>query len=352
MNSIALFADPHVSNHKGQQKRLQDCLECLDWVFRTARENNAKHVICLGDLFHDRYKILVIAYQKVFEILSSYQELDINLLIGNHDMWFHDKWDVSSVRPFQALSNVSVIDKPCTKIVNGLSIDFVPYASDPVKILAGFKQKSRILCGHLAVDGALLNFVHNTTSDVEIESDSDMVRIGTEFFKGWEHVFLGHYHGSQIIDGRIEYVGSPLELTRNESQQQKHIILLDPSDLSKKYIVNKFSPRHLTLNLDELEKHDLNNTFLQVKVDGCCTHESDVIDLKRNLTERFNILELDFTQAKKTSDYVFTEDAQDAFNMAEGDVLERFVKAQGHEGLELDLCLEIGRGLCAQNENT
>lgn len=343
MGNVAIFSDIHVDSHKGSHARLNDCVNCLDWVFQQARNNDAKKVIFLGDLFHNRQKIIVLAYQRTFEVFEKYQDLDIILLVGNHDMWYYDRWDVSSVKPFGALGNVTVVDKPSTLEVDGLSVDFVPFTHDPVSVLASFKNKSQILCGHLAVDGALLNFVHKTYSEVELENDGDMVRVSTKFFRGWDKVFLGHYHGSQIIDN-IEYVGSPLELTFNEAFQQKHIIILDTNTLKTKYVVNDFSPKHIVVKMEDVDKYPLDNNFVQVQVDN--VDSVDLLEFKKQLIAKHKVNSLDITEAKKANATIFIEDVQDKFDIATGDVLDRYVQATGTDGLDEDLLKEIGRGIC------
>lgn len=338
MFDILIFSDLHVHAHKQSPKRLDDGIECLKWVIETARNHNIKEVLFLGDLFQDRQRVHVLAYNRVYELLKT-ADINFTILIGNHDMWFYDKRDVSSIIPFGALSNVTIIGESTTLAINNLPIDFAPYSVNPASVLSNFKTKSPILCGHFAVTGALLNFVYKTYSEVEVESDSDMVPVTAALFKGWEKVFLGHYHGAQTIDN-IEYVGSPMELTWNESTQQKHVILFDSKTFEKKYIINTFSPRHLSLKYEELANYDLANSFLKVQIND----DNDLLKIKYELSDK-KLRELDFSNKKKL-DQTITEDRQEKFDLIEGDVLERFVKSIGCGDLEEDLILEIGRGIC------
>jgi DNA repair exonuclease SbcCD nuclease subunit len=103
MAKVLLFTDLHIHNHKQSLQRLQDCLDVLRWAFQTARDREIKDVLFLGDLFHDRQKIQVMAYHNTFQVFEEYRDLNIYLLLGNHDLWFHDKWDISSVMPLSAL---------------------------------------------------------------------------------------------------------------------------------------------------------------------------------------------------------------------------------------------------------
>ena len=342
-SQILLFSDLHIFNHKSSLQRLQDCLDVLRWAFQSARERNVKDVLFLGDLFHDRQKIQVLAYHNTFEIFKEYQDLNITLLLGNHDLWFYDKWDVSSVMPLSAMSNVEVIAKPCTLEIAGLSIDCMPFTHDPITLIKeSFQQKSPVLCAHIAVDDAVLNKLYNTKAEVSIESEKDVVKVNKDVFNGWQKVFLGHYHCEQRLDERVEYIGSPLELSFNEAFQQKHIILLNTADLSCEYIVNEFSPKHLIIKHDQMVGYDLNNNFVQIQVEDI--ESSDIIDIKKSIIDSNHVQSLEFKELKTKDIKEEHSELQTKFDIAHGDVLERYVEVTNTELDKIEL-LNIGRSL-------
>lgn len=352
MPKVLLVGDTHVYRHKQITTRQEDCLKCLRWAVDVARKNGIKYFIHLGDIFHDKIRIYTLLYQQVYQIFRDATDIQFILLVGNHDMWYMDgnRGDVSSIRPFGALPNVRVVSSPEAVDFDGVPVDFVPYSHDPVSQIAHFKNKSRVMLGHLAVDNAVLNLVKNTRSEVEIESDADMIPVTTGFFKGWERVFLGHYHGAQIIDGFVEYVGSNLQLTWNETGQQKHIIILDLDTLEKEYVINDFSPRHLTVSVQEAKEIDLSNNFVRIEIDSI--DKSDVIALKAdivsNYQDRASPLEIDFIERKKTAEETATPQQQNKFNIATGDTIKRFMEATGTAGLEdVNLLAEIGQNIVA-----
>ncbi len=350
MPKVLLVGDTHVYRHKQITSRQEDCLKCLTWAVDTARKNKIKNVIHLGDVFHDKIRIHTLLYQQVFQILQDAQDLKFTLLLGNHDMWFMDRRDVSSIMPFGALPNVEVVSSPKTMSYDGYMVDFVPYSIDPVSKIAQFKNKSRVMMGHLAVDNALLNIVKKTRSEVEIESDADMIAVTTNFFKGWERVFLGHYHGAQVIDGFVEYVGSNLQLTWNEVNQEKHLVVLDLETLDRQYVINDFSPRHLIVSPQEALDSDLSKNFVRVEVESI--DKSDIISLKAEILSRYQDrpgpLEIDFIEKnKKNLEETASPEQQNKFKIATGDTIKRFVEATGAGELEKDLLEEIGQNIVA-----
>lgn len=356
MNSkIILFSDIHICQHKKSFNRLKDCLNCLDWVFDTAKQLKIKNIVFAGDLFQERQKIDVATYNLTFDILFKHCDGSINLwlLLGNHDMWYYDKWDISSVLPFSALPNVTVINKACTLDVGGKEIDFLPYVRNPIEHLeqlgeiAKKRKGSKVLVGHLAIHGAELNTLYHTLSDVILEHDGDMVKIGPEYFKCWDKVFLGHYHGAQEME-HIEYIGSPLQLTFGEAFQDKHIILYDLKTGNREYIVNEFSPKHLILSEDDIHKYDMQNNFVRLNVTN--TKSIDLLDLKKDIQEK-KPGTLEFIQKPKKEYKQVIEDAKSILDK-EDEMLETYVKEVDTGDLDKLRLVEIGKNICISSTVT
>lgn len=320
-NRILLASDLHVHQHKNSASRLDDCIKCFEWIFAVARKNNIKNIVFGGDLFQDRQKIQVISYQRTFEVLEANEDINFYLLLGNHDLWFHERWDVSSVFPLRALKNVHVINKPCSINILGTGFDFLPYNHNPKESIEKyFQKKSEILIAHIAIDGAVLNTFHDTIAEVSIECDSDMITMSKELLSGWDRVFLGHYHAAQQLNNSIEYIGSPLELNFGEAFQEKHVIIFDLDTLEKEYIVNDFSPKHIIVKEEEIDKYSLENNFVNVICSDL--NSSKTMELRNNLSE-MNIASLEF---KPKTNYKPIEISTKAkLDFESGKIIEQFV---------------------------
>src|SRR5574343_241930 len=95
-------ADLHIHSHKGRVDRLNDCIEVLDWIFTVAADYHCDYIFFLGDLFHERSKIDVLNYLKTFECFMKHLVecpvvKEMYCLVGNHDMYHRERWDVNSV---------------------------------------------------------------------------------------------------------------------------------------------------------------------------------------------------------------------------------------------------------------
>lgn len=347
MSDVILFSDLHIHPHKRKDERLEDCLKALDWVFDVAEENNITNILFGGDLFHDRQKIEVYTYQRAFETLQkrlNTKKFNLYLLLGNHDLWYNEKTSVSSVVPLSALPNVRIISSPERLVIEGSTWDFIPFTHNPVETLNELNQKDgspEYALGHISLDGALL---HGTQySDVTIEHDGDMISVGASLFNHYKHTFLGHYHAEQIINEKVEYIGSPLQLSFGEAFQQKHIIIFNGKTGKKKYVNNDFSPRHLVIKADEVEKYDLENNFVQIKVDDISA--TDLVSMKKDITDKSKLGSLEIKQNKKHIDKHVIQDAK-AILLKGEEMLSKYVDEIGTKNLERDLLLQVGKKIC------
>ncbi len=343
MAQILLFSDLHIHTHKNSQQRLQDCLDVLHWVFQTARERNIHNIVFGGDLFQDRQRISVLTYHLTYKIISQFPDLNIWLLLGNHDLWYYEKTDISSVVPIGALSHVTVIDQPCTHNIAGLDIDFLPFTHNPVAVISeNFANKSKVLVGHVAVDEAFLH--HKVKAEVSVEFDNEMVKVNKEIFQGYNRVFLGHYHCEQRLDNVVEYIGSTLQLNFGEAFQKKHVIVLDTETLEREYIENTFSPRHYILKSNELDGMEFRtNDFVRVSYD---ISESDMLQMRSNILEKHPDINITFTQEKKN---INNQESIQKFNLTEGDTLERYIAAVDCSNLDHKRLLKIGKDICQES---
>lgn len=350
MDKILLFSDLHCHAHKNQVSRLEDCLKVLRWVFETAKKRKIKDVVFAGDLFQDRQKIYTLSQVKAFHIIKEYFDIDsdmkLYLLVGNHDMWHSDQWSITSIDPFMAIENVEVINKPCSvKLSNGCVVDFLPYTKNPIKdIETYFPNKNDVLVSHCSVDGAKLNSLYNTRAEISVEHEGDMVKVGVDVFKEWKRVFLGHYHCAQKLNSKVEYIGSPLELNFGEAFQEKHIIIYDHVNDDTEYVINDFSPKHMVVKAEEIDRHDLEGNFVQVVVDDISA--VDILEIKKNMKEKGQRTVV-FTEKEKVKDSS-ANDVKEKLNLAEGDILERWIKAKNPEGLDLKKLLTIGQTIVSK----
>jgi DNA repair exonuclease SbcCD nuclease subunit len=351
---ILIFSDIHIHPHKKSVERLDDCIKVLDWVFETAKSKKIKDIIFLGDLFHDRQKIDVLTYQKTFEVFEKHllsNKINLYLLLGNHDLWHHQKWDVSSVNPLRNLPGVSVINEPCVRqISDDYLFGFLPYTHDPIEDIKKIEKEWKSVCkekdinppkicgAHIAVDGALWNLKYGTTAEVAIEHDGDMVKVGPSIFSKWSKVFLGHYHAEQKLTENVEYVGSPLQLSFGEAFQDKHILIYDLEKDSSEYVKNEFSPKHYIINENELENYELEGNFIRLEVQDISS--SSMAEIRKNLVEDKKVATMEIKQFIKKEEHIISDAKSILYK--EDEMIEKYVEQVNVE-LEKEKLINIGK---------
>lgn len=353
MSKVLLCSDIHVFPHKRKSDRLEDCLKALDWMFQVAKKRGIDEILFGGDLLHDRSNIGVLTYIKVYETLKKNctGKLKLYLLLGNHDLWFNDNTSVSSVMPFQALPGVVVINNVDRRTVGGVKWDFIPFTHDPVtalETLGEYDEPAKYCLGHLSIDGAKLNSA-GTISDVVVEHDGEMVPVSVKLFDRYEYTYLGHYHGSQILNGKVEYIGSPLQLSFGEAFQDKHLIVLDCETGEKEYVLNDFSPRHYYLRADQLDKYDLKGAFVTLITDDMSA--VDVAKLRRELLTAKGAATVNVRQLhKKTEEETHVIQDALAILQSEDKMLERYLEEVGTDGLGKERLMDSGKKIIEYEE--
>ncbi len=359
MAHALLFGDLHLHNHKKSSNRLMDCIDVIDWIFNTAKTRGIKYILFGGDLLHERQKIDVLNYIKIFERFMFHmadKPFEVYLLIGNHDMYHRERWDVNSVKPLSALPGVHVIEEPKTINIGGVDVDFLPFTEDPIGDIKKLKKtKNRdLLIAHMAVDGAYLNSMYGIQSDVIVEYDSEMFKVTPTIFTGWRQVFLSHYHCGQILAEGVEYIGSPLELSFGEAFQPKHIIDLNLDTFEKEYIVNDFSPKHYIIRKEEVEKYDIREKdFVRIVVDNISAVE--LVEMRKDLINKYKMASLEIKMKPKDREEIDQEqqEMERAKNvlLQVDDMLEKWIEINGvPDGLNKDKLKEWGKKIC-EKEN-
>lgn len=281
MSKVLITADLHIHPHRNDQRRTEDGLQCLQWIYDTAAARNLETVIVAGDFLHHRYSLNTYAYAKACKIVADRKRAGINtiFLLGNHDMFHENQWDVHSLAPLMEWSKV--VDSPTTLDIHGIPVDFLPYTPLPSKYIDGFETPSKTLISHLSVAEAILNKKYDVISVEDDTKEKEVIQ--ADAFKKWKKVWLGHYHYGQKVNRNVEYVGSPMQLTYGEAGQKKHVAIYDLATLKTEYVDNEISPRfHIVEDPDEIDGLAINNGYIQVRAKGPIANK---FELKKKLSK-------------------------------------------------------------------
>ncbi len=262
---VALFSDLHAHPFhqyarvlpNGRNSRLQDALDAIAAVRRSAGEHGARAVAFGGDLFHTMGRLDVGTLNGVFAEIAAFSaaHLPVFLLVGNHDQ--ADKTGRHALEVFKVLEHVVVMDEPGWYVhpaAPGLAVYAIPYRDDTNavrELLAAIPPgpsgaNHRLLILHAGFDGA-------KTGPHEYRMASELA--AGDAPDGFDLVLSGHYHLPQWIDEhrRIAYIGAATHQTWGDANQPRGHAIADLAMRSLERF-ESLAPRFLRLAPSEIER--------------------------------------------------------------------------------------------------
>lgn len=311
---LLIFTDLHmcpqasIINKWGTKypKRLENCIESVNWLERKAEELKCDYIISLGDFF-DKPDL-------TSETITACNEIQWSDIMHYHIVGNHDASNSSLV--FNAANMLKadhhvIINQPQILLLDDCDICFLPYVTecDRKPLNEYFNEytqnRPRVILSHNDIMGVQLGPVVSRTgfSIEEIEAACD-------------YMFNGHIHSSQAITQKIINLGA---LTGKDfgTDAYKHshrIVVLDTSTMSVDYIENPYAYNFYKLEINtEADLTALNtlknNAVVSVK---CVQHLVEVVRQKieetPNIIESRVILIRQYEEATETTELDLTVD--------------------------------------------
>lgn len=224
MNSIkTVIGDLHLQpNNLETAKKLFDFIE-NDQIFQ-----ESEHLILLGDVYNTKAIIRSEAQNFLFNYLSNTRYKRISIIVGNHD-YENLECQESALSPLQYLPKVNLYSKQEVSFESDskLTLAFIPYIHSNDRFLELLKINAERLnqCTYIFCHQGFKGF--DLGGGILDDSGIDITELPPNLF------IVGHYHKPQSIKN-ISYLGTPYSHSFGESNQKKHILLIDGSSL--KYI--------------------------------------------------------------------------------------------------------------------
>lgn len=204
-----------------------------DVFFPYLAKHKIKRVIDLGDTFDRRKFINFDSLHRCrgywFDVLKK-QNIRLDMLIGNHDVYFKNTNDVNSPNLLLGdYKNIHVYDKPSELEIDGLKIAMLPWiCTSNYKESMNFIEstKAEILLGHLELVGFEM---HRGAFN---DHGMDM-----SIFDKFDMVMSGHFH-HKSSRGNIHYLGAPYEMTWSDYNDPRGFHILDTETRELEFIRN------------------------------------------------------------------------------------------------------------------
>ena len=261
---VCLVSDIHFGVNKNSELFLNSSIRFFrDQLVPYLEKEEITHILVLGDVFDNRNSINVRISDEVHRVFGEILgDFDVTILIGNHDIYYKTSNNVHSLKFLDLLPNVEVIDQLCYKEIFGIKTMFCPWIfdyNDPHIAEMFETTESDVLFGHFDIIGFALNRTRVSTEGLQPES-----------FSKFKKVFSGHYHtpsSKRIGKTEIAYIGSPYQMTRNDRNEPKGVIILNLETLRYKRVLNETSIEFFEVEYPEIpNKEDVEGNIVDAVI--------------------------------------------------------------------------------------
>lgn len=208
MNKILLYSDNHFCSYSSIVRgrglkysiRLENQIDTMHWLMRTAYENGCTGVFCLGDFF-DRSDLNAEEIKALSEI--DFGTLSHYFIVGNHEISRSD-CAYSTAHAFLQNSNCTVYDRPGIIGFGDTLVYILPYMLDKKENvneyfpdLPTLRGRNKVLLTHNDIKGIQMGkFVSKEGLDLDILS------------KSFSLVVNGHLHNSSWLTSNVFNIGN------------------------------------------------------------------------------------------------------------------------------------------------
>jgi DNA repair exonuclease SbcCD nuclease subunit len=233
---IAMIADTHIGIKKADPTFMESQLRFFREQFVPELiEMGIKTIWILGDVFDTRQQINTLVINKVIELFKvTLKDFDINIIVGNHDMYLTTDTGINSLKILDLLPNVTVYEKQESLVIDGKKILIQPWIVD--------YTQEKLITGKY--DYA---FMHADIVGFDMGGGrlSESGLVAKEILKKVDAVYSGHYHNGisrQFEKGKsVTYLGAPYQLTRIDRDGIRGYHILDIATGERTLIENKVS---------------------------------------------------------------------------------------------------------------
>ena len=291
-NKVACFTDLHLGNKHNSRVHNNDCSEFIEWFIAEAKNRGCNTCICLGDFHHHRSNVNVSTLNYSNSVMTRLNEsFDHTYIIaGNHDLFYREKREISSLINGINFSNITVVDE---KIVDG-DVAIVPWlVEDEWKEVK--KIKTKYMFGHFEIPGFKMNAL------VEMP---DHGQINRTHFQHQDYVFSGHFHKRQQ-SGNVHYIGNPFGHNYADAWDFERGAMFLNWGEEPEYVDWEDGPRYITCKLSKLldntEEYLKPKTYAKVTLDIDITYE-EANFLRETFMENYDIREFKLLHESKESE--------------------------------------------------
>ena len=273
---VVAFTDIHLGLKNNSREHNTSCENFIKWFIEQARKENCKTGVFLGDFHHVRAAINISTLNysvNVLQLLNDYFD-NFFFIIGNHDLFHRDKFEIHSLPYIKEFPNIHAIED----ITTIGDFAFIPWlTNEEWKKVTRVKQK--YMFGHFELPKFKMNAM------VEMPDHGQLNR---EHFENQEMIFSGHFHKRQN-QGKIWYIGNTFPHNYADAwDDERGMMIWTPGD-APQFAAWPDAPKYRTANLSDVLGNPTAyvdaNTYARITVDVDLTYEEMTFVKEMLLTE-------------------------------------------------------------------
>ncbi len=332
----AVFTDIHFGKKNNDRQHNMDCEAFVKWFIEQAKAADVDTVVYCGDWHDNRHSIHVSTLNYSLSNMERLAEAFDNFYFipGNHDLYYKEKREISSVSIGRNLGNITIIND----FLEVGGVTFCPWlVGDEWKQIEKRAARSEYMFGHFELPHFLLN---------QMVEMPDHGGLNADHFAGvGEWAFSGHFHKRQAR-GKVCYLGNPFPHSFADAWDDERGMMILEWKQEPQFIAWPDAPQYKTLKLSEMlenpTEHLNDRTFARVTSDIKLSHE-ELQFIKETFQAQYAPRKLDVIPgAKQEEEQNFSEDV--VFQSVDQIVIDGLTNL---DGLTVDkyLLVEIYRGL-------
>ena len=230
-----------------------------DCFFPRIDEEGIKTVFILGDVFDRRkyinFNILNQCKRYFFDELAK-RNLDVHILVGNHDVYFKNVNTVNSIDLLlKEYSNITAYSEPKHVEFDGLQLLAMPWiCADNMATSFELLDKSMapVCFGHFEIAG--FQMYRGQANDHGLDKN---------IFDKFDLVCSGHFHHRSNVK-QVHYLGNPYEITWADYDDPRGFHIFDTETLALQFIENPFR-MFVKVYYDDTKKQEYDFNSLESK---------------------------------------------------------------------------------------
>ena len=268
-----LFTDIHFGCKGNSDEFNQQCLDFLKFVEDKTSDINIDGAIFLGDWFHNRNAINVKTLKSGIEGIYSLGNIgrgNSYMILGNHDLYYKDRRDVSSIVIPEGDIGVEVIDEPI--MVDDMLLCPWTIGEEKLSELISEHSPNYVFC-HPEIP----SFSFNKAVKMEGEYDP-------QDYNGPKRICCGHFHMRQEKNN-ITYIGNCFSHDFSDANDwhNKGFAILDTDTNEIQYYEWEDAPKYCLTSISKLNTIEFGNNMNLKLTNDVGLKQLDANQLKEEL---------------------------------------------------------------------